>query len=219
VSTARHPKFFAPLKRRAAYSKKADGSFYSYRYYREHFQIEIVEDCAQRCVYCDSHEDEAGGREAMQLDHFRPYTRTGFENLENDPCNFHHACGRCNLLKSDKWPSTHATQPHDGIVGFIDPFTDDRSRYLVVNADGEIVPKIGPAPYLIRVLALNRRLLKLQRQQRIFRMLLNDYEAKNHSRWEAAACGNASEKELQEVAIEFAEYRRLRQLSSPNFKE
>ncbi len=181
--------FFPQLKRRAKYSIKANGQFYSYRHFRETFQHEVAEDCQSRCVYCDSPEVEAGGREQMQLDHFRPYTRRGFESLENDPHNFHHSCGRCNLLKSDKWPSTHPTEPHDGVVGFVDPFANDRREYFSVETDGELKPLQPPAKYLIRVLALNRPHLKLLRQRRICLAKLREYVAKNSPQWEKAAQG------------------------------
>lgn len=212
-------KFFQPLKRRASYAAKANGGSYAYRYFREHFQNEIAVDCVCRCVYCDSHEDEMGGREQMQIDHFRPYTRTGFEHLEDAPENFHHACVRCNALKSDKWPSTHPTAPHDGTVGFVDPFADDRRRYFKVADDGELVPLRSPAHYLIRVLALNRRHLKLLRLRRFYLGLLEKYEAENEPRWSAAARNeNISHQELARIALEFEEYRRLHRMASTGFK-
>lgn len=183
------PEFFPALKRRANYAAKSNGERYAYRYYRENFQHEIAEDCVSRCVYCDSHEDEMGGREQMQIDHFRPYTRAGFEHLEDAPENFHHACVRCNSLKSDKWPSTHPTEPHDGIVGFVDPFADDRRRYFKVADDGELVPLQHPAEYLIRVLALNRRHLKLLRLRRMLHSQLRTYFAENIARWEKSKRG------------------------------
>lgn len=204
--------FFPPLKRRANYASKSNGEFYAYRYFRENFQHEIAEDCVCRCVYCDSHESEMGGREQMQIDHFRPYTRKGFEHLENATKNFHHACVRCNSLKSDKWPSTNPNEPHDGIVGFVDPFADDRRRYFKVAEDGELVPLQPPAEYLIRVLALNRRHLKLLRLRRIYLSLLERYEAERLPRWEAALHGEGMT--LEELSREFAEYRRLHRLSS-----
>ena len=153
--------FFPLLKRRGSYSSKPDGGgFFAYRHFRKHFQHEIAEDCVCRCVYCDSHENEMGGREQMEIDHFRPYTRKGFEHLENNPCNFHHSCGRCNRLKSAKWPSTNPNQSHDGVVGFVDPFAEDRREYFSVESDGELKPLRPPSQYLIRVLALNRPHLK-----------------------------------------------------------
>lgn len=211
-AAATSSEFFPSLKRRTNYAAKSSGGRYAYRYYRENFQHEIAEDCLCRCVYCDSHEAEMGGREQMQIDHFRPYTRAGFEHLEDAPENFHHACVRCNSLKSDKWPSTHPTEPHDGTVGFVDPFADDRRRYFRVAEDGELVPLQHPAEYLIRVLALNRRHLKLLRLRRIYLGLLDEYAAERLPRWDAARRGEGMT--LEELADEFAEYRRLHRLSS-----
>jgi hypothetical protein len=67
--------------------------------------------------------------------------------------------------------------------------------------------------YLIRLLALNRPLLKLLRRRRIYEAELNGYEAANLARWEAAAAGQGTNS-AQAIAQEFAEYRRLRQLSA-----
>jgi hypothetical protein len=196
--------FFPSLRRRAKYSTKGDGQFYRYSYFRKIFQNEIAEDCLCKCVYCDSHENEMGGRDLMQIDHFRPYTRQGFEGLENDPHNFNHACGRCNLLKSDKWPSTHPTDPHDGVVGFIDPFADDRRLYFSVESDGELTPLRPPAKYLIRVLALNRPHLKLLRTRRIYQLKLRFFFAENLPRWEEAAQGKGkmTKEQLGKALIE-----------------
>ena len=168
------PGFFGPLQRRVKYSVKADATFYAYAYYRRHYQAEIAENCSERCVYCDSHEGEMGGREAMQLDHFRPYTRSGFEKLEDDPNNFHHSCARCNLLKSDWWESTDQNATHDGLIGFVDPFAEVRSDYFGVAGDGELLPKQHPAAYMIRLLALNRPHLKRLRERRALHAKLKE---------------------------------------------
>lgn len=213
VDAAALPEFFPPLKRRAKYTAKKNGGTYAYRYFREHFQNEIAEDCVCRCVYCDSHEDEMGGREQMQIDHFRPYTRAGFDHLEDSPENFHHACVRCNSLKSDKWPSKSPTEPHDGTVGFIDPFSDDRRRYFKVADDGELLPLRPPALYLIRVLALNRRHLKLLRLRRILNSQLRAYFAENSERWTKAARGEGG-MTLEEAGQALMECKRLFELCS-----
>jgi hypothetical protein len=208
------PDFFAPLKRRAKYSlKQAQGTetFYSYEYYRDHFRGEIAEDCACRCVYCDSHEMEVGGRESMELDHFRPWSRAEFKHLKDNPANFHHACGRCNRLKGAKWPSTHKTEPHDGKVGFIDPFVDDRRRYFRVNADGSLTCQQHPATYLVKLLQLDRPLLKLLRVRRILRQEVAAYIEKVLPEFEAAATGGGtlSRDQLASAGRKLCEYHRL----------
>lgn len=206
--------FFAPLKRRAAYTvnrtKKGD-KFYSYEYFREHLRDEIAEDCACRCVYCDSHEMHVGGRESMELDHFRPWSRPEFAHLKNDPANFHHACGRCNRLKGAAWPSTHETEPHDGTVGFVDPFTDDRRQYFDVRDDGTLVCKKHPATYIAKLLQLDRPLLKLLRLRRILRAELAAYVETMDLEMAAVTAGEGSLTPEQMAAAWFKvrEYQRL----------
>jgi hypothetical protein len=205
------PDFFAPIQRRSNYSTKRNGVFYRYEYYRENFRHEIADDCGGRCVYCDCHENEVGGRESMELDHFRPWSRKAFAHLRNDPTNFHHACGRCNRLKAAKWPSTIQAETHDGRVGFIDPFNDDRRRYFGVNSDGSLICHQPPAGYLVRVLALDRPLLKLLRVRRILRLELNAYIEMMLPEVKAVEAGGGTLSRRQ-VAAEFGrlcEYRRL----------
>lgn len=155
--------FFPTLKRQPKYSCKDDGSYYGYARYKE----EIASDCQRRCVYCDVHEDEVGGTEAMQLDHFRPYSLSGFAHLENDPNNLHYGCGRCNRWKSDKWPALGTSGTHDGTDGFIDPFAEDRLKYFKVHTDGRIEPVNPPARYMIKLLHLEREFLRKVRQRRL----------------------------------------------------
>ena len=157
--------FFPTLTRRGAYSVKANGSFYVYSYYK----AEIAEDCQHRCVYCDAKADEVGGHEAMQLDHFRPESFPEFEHLVNDPRNLHYACGRCNLWKSDWWPARGSNATHNGTEGFIDPFTENRQSFFLVNADGSISPLQAPARYMIRLLRLDREFLRKTRELRILK--------------------------------------------------
>jgi hypothetical protein len=205
------PEFFAPLKRRANYSKKSNGDFYSYEYYRENFRHEIADDCAGRCVYCDCHEHEVGGRESMELDHLRPWSRPEFAHLKNDPTNFNHACGRCNRLKGAKWPSSSQTKPHDGRVGFIDPFNDDRRLYFRVKDDGTLICLQPPSAYLVRILALNRPLLKLLRVRRILRLELTAYIEEMLPKVKAveAGSGTLDSHQLAAAFRKVCEYQRL----------
>ena len=154
--------FFPVLARREAYSVKANGNFYAYSHYR----AEVAEDCKHRCVYCDAHADDAGGAEAMQLDHFRPESFPEFTHLVNDPGNLHYACGRCHLWKSDCWPARGTDETHNGTEGFVNPFSEDRLHYFEVGLDGTIRALRPPAAYMIRLLRLDREYLRKLREYR-----------------------------------------------------
>jgi hypothetical protein len=162
--------FYPTLKRSGFYPTKNDGSYYSYRYYREH----IAKDCRHRCVYCDAKEDEVGGAESMQLDHFRPESFPEFENLINDPLNLHYACSRCNLWKLNNWPARGTPHTHDGTCGFVDPFVENRLDYFVVRSDGRIEPLRHPGKYVIGLLHLEREFMRKLREKRL---LLAEWQA------------------------------------------
>lgn len=162
--------FFGVLTRRARYQKHSvSGEHLAYAEYRE----VTAEDCKNRCVYCDSHEDTIGGREAMQLDHFRPWNKGFgsekerlFKHLKDDPTNLVHSCAVCNRFKAARWPTEDPSSPHDNEKGWVDPFAEKRSDYLVVDANGEVTPGKPLGVYLIKTLRLNRPLLQRQRELR-----------------------------------------------------
>ena len=114
--------FFPTLSRRCEYSKTRSGGYYAdYDRYRQ----EIREDCLGRCVYCDTHENETGGSESMELDHFRPQIYSEFAQLSNDPHNLLWACRGCNRLKWHHWPALGTEGTVNGEEGFIDPFKEN----------------------------------------------------------------------------------------------
>jgi uncharacterized protein (TIGR02646 family) len=152
--------FFPRIARRAAYSTKANGEHYE-DYHR--YDAEIAQDCQHRCVYCDITLEEDGG-EGMHVDHFRP--RKHFPHLGNDPANLVLACANCNLLKSAHWPMTDPDITHDGNVGFVDPFEEDRLTVFGVSTAGRIEAVKGPADYGIQLLQLNRPSRVAVRQRR-----------------------------------------------------
>ena len=155
--------FFPMLVRQGGYPRKADGSHYVYERYRSH----VADDCQRRCVYCDAKEDEVGGPEAMQLDHFRPDSFPEFQHLVNDPLNLHYACARCNLWKSNNWPARGTAHTHNGADGFVDPFEEDRLNYFSVAPDGQIEPIRPPANYIVGLLHLKREFLRKVREKRL----------------------------------------------------
>lgn len=175
------PNFFRSLSRRLEYSVRKDGTFYDYKKYRD----EIAEDCQFRCVYCDSHEDIIGGREAMELDHFRPWQKKfkpdgdrKFEHLQHEPSNLVHACGVCNGFKWSHWPTEDPDRCFDEEKGWIHPFDNIRADFLEVIESGAIVAKKAPAQYQITKLRLNRPLLKRQREFHMLFCVFSEIEKK-----------------------------------------
>ncbi len=162
---AHDPLSFPPIARRQNYLTTQRGTYYAdYQTYRQ----EIREDCLGRCVYCDSHENETGGQESMQLDHFRPKKYPEFDHLKNDPNNLVWACCGCNRLKSSHWPALGTPDTVSGVEGFIDPFQDNRRAYFDILPNGELQSLKPPAGYKIRLLALNR---PFKRRIREFRQI------------------------------------------------
>jgi len=156
--------FFPTLTRRSIYAQKTVGGYYQYGHYR----MEIREDCQNRCVYCDIHENECGGVDSMHLDHFRPQVH--FESLANDPNNLVWTCPGCNRLKSDHWPALGTRETYLGDEGFIDPFLVMRLDFFNVNEAGELHPIKPPAKYQLELLQLNRhsrKQIRLLRQTRL----------------------------------------------------
>ncbi|MFN8453312.1 MAG: HNH endonuclease signature motif containing protein [Anaerolineae bacterium] len=158
-----HELFFPRLIRRNQYRTTRSGEYYAdYSEYKQ----EIREDCLGRCVYCDCHENELGGPESMNLDHFRPKKYKDFEHLINDPHNLVWTCGGCNKLKLHHWPALGTIGTVLGENGFIDPFLENRLEYFEIRQDGELIPLKPPAAYMEKLLVLNRLTSKLRRQWR-----------------------------------------------------
>jgi len=183
------PTFFSPLKRRDGYeTNPTDGCFYAYAHYR----IVIAEDCGCRCVYCDCHEDSVGGREAMEIDHFRPWQKgfgqlkeKKFEHLKNERKNLVHACGSCNGFKWSHWPTEDPGRSYDHEKGWIEPFEECRADFLEVLNDCIVRARKPPGEYQIRKLRLNRPLLKRLRENRILKHRLESLLNCLKPKWQA----------------------------------
>jgi len=158
--------FFPRLSRRKQYTKTRNGRYYAdYTMYKQ----EIREDCLGRCVYCDSHENETGGAESMDLDHFRPKKYAEFAHLTNDPHNLVWACRGCNRFKGSHWPAIGTEGTVKGEEGFIDPFAENRLDYFQVFPGGKVDSIKPPGNYIIKLLALNRFSRKRLRELRIIK--------------------------------------------------
>jgi len=146
------------------------GPVAKYRDYKSHLQPLF----RSRCAYCISHEDVMGGYDAMEVDHFRPKQCIEFQHLEKEWGNLYYACRRCNLHKSNHWPTSD--EEADGLR-FIDPCEDDPDDHLRLtrhpqNGDVCWLRALTPAgQYTIEKIRLNRKQLidmrrALARQER-----------------------------------------------------
>jgi hypothetical protein len=154
--------FFPILPARSNYQKNRYDQYHAdYTVYRE----AVRRDCLGRCIYCDIHENENGGKANMNLDHFRPKGK--FPDLHSNPNNLHWSCAECNNLKSDHWPAESPDSTIKDEQGFVDPFTENRKDYFKVAPNGDLVPLKAPATYKIELLALNRKCRKLVRENRL----------------------------------------------------
>jgi hypothetical protein len=153
---------FFPQVARSVYEKKETGAYYHYRHYHE----VISSDCKRRCVYCDISLSE-NGHEGLHLDHFRPQDM--FPGLKNDPNNLVTSCSKCNGKKLNHWPMSVSDPSHNDLFGFLDPFSCNRADFFSVQPDGNLFAIKGPAPYIIRLLDLNRASRRKVRFSRILR--------------------------------------------------
>jgi len=176
--------------------KKPCGNYYAYSKYRS----AIAEDCGCRCSYCDNHEDVIGGREATNLDHFRPWNKSFgsqgdklFKHLKNDPYNLLHSCRPCNGFKLDCWPTEDPDVAFDGEKGWLNPFDVDRREYFLVDPDGTLKALKKPAEYQIKKLRLNRPLMKRLRQQGYLKGRLITLMEQFESKWIRVSEGGGDE--------------------------
>lgn len=76
-------------------------------------------------------------RERFHIDHFVPKSLD--KERENDYYNLVLACPKCNLSKSDKWPTKDKNRPHNEKEGFVDPVSDEYDQHMQRDKDGFVV--------------------------------------------------------------------------------
>lgn len=86
----------------------------------------LIEDFGNMCGYCGKNSDIM--KERFHIDHFVPQSLDS--DRKNDYYNLVLACPKCNLTKSNKWPTKDKDVPNDGIIGFVDPATDEYDFHL-----------------------------------------------------------------------------------------
>lgn len=116
------------------------------------------------CEYCGVDESDSGGE--LTIDHYQPTARGGTDHIEN----LIYSCPRCNLYKSDFWPTGQ------GSAELGNPRRERRHAHMLMLADGSLYPITRTGQFTVERLRLNRsplvayRLRKMERAE--FRRIL-----------------------------------------------
>ena len=94
----------------------------------------LREDFGNMCGYCGKNSDVMNER--FHIDHFVPKSLD--PDREHDYYNLVLSCPKCNLTKSNKWPTDDKNIANDGVVGFVDPATEEYNTHMKRNEEGFI---------------------------------------------------------------------------------
>lgn len=114
---------------------------------------QIEEDFYYLCGYCGKNGKVL--HQKFHLDHFVPKNLD--KSREKDYYNLILACPRCNLSKSDKWPTKDPNKPHNGECGFVDPAEPEFDEHLERNEKGYVVGKTSVGNSMCDMLHLDIR--------------------------------------------------------------
>jgi hypothetical protein len=110
-----------------------------------------------RCGYCGVREEEAGSE--LEIDHFKPRSVGGGENLEN----LVYCCTTCNRLKGDFWPVSGSPTYRR----LLHPQSDDLTAHAREETDGRLTALTEIGAFHLDRLRLNRAPLMALRRARL----------------------------------------------------
>lgn len=114
---------------------------------------QLEEDFHFLCGYCGK--DGRVMHQKFHIDHFVP--KSIDRERENDYYNLVLACPKCNLAKSDKWPTKDRCRPNDGTRGFVDPATSEFDDNVKRVKSGYVVGKTDVGRNMCEMLHLDIR--------------------------------------------------------------
>lgn len=136
-----------------------DRGLRDWRGYREFTR----EDFRQCCAYCFRHENEAGGRESFDQDHFIP--RSVAPERTTDYANLYWCCRGCNGSKSDHWPTSEQLVRGER---FCDSCEADPMDNDYIEDQDHMLREVTPkGRFTITHIRLNRDALRSWRRWRI----------------------------------------------------
>lgn len=133
---------------------------------------QIEQDFFYLCGYCGKNGNVL--HQKFHLDHFVPKTLD--KSREKDYYNLVLSCPRCNLSKSDKWPTGNSTQPHNGESGFVDPASAEFDEHLERNDKGYVTGKTSVGKSMCNMLHLDIRRTDLYWNAAQLRIQLKELE-------------------------------------------
>lgn len=113
----------------------------------------LQEDFHDMCGYCGKNCKVMA--EKFHIDHFVPKSLDC--TRKNDYYNLVFACAKCNLSKSNKWPTEDISKPNDGMKGFVDPASEEFDQHMERNAQGYVVGKTTLGRNMCKELHLDMR--------------------------------------------------------------
>lgn len=117
----------------------------------------LEEDFGGLCGYCGK--NGIGLREGFHVDHFVP--QRWDKDRVRDYSNFVWSCPKCNLIKSDQWPTQDKAVPYQDNIGFIDPASAEFDQHLLRNQEGRIEGKTELGKQMCRLLNFHLRRTEL----------------------------------------------------------
>lgn len=133
---------------------------------------QLEQDFYYLCGYCGKNGNVL--HQKFHLDHFIPKSLD--KSREKDYYNLVLACPRCNLSKSDKWPTEDIARPHNGECGFVDPADPEFDEHLERNDKGYVVGKTAVGNSMCNMLHLDIRRTDLYWNAAQLRMQLKELE-------------------------------------------
>ena len=94
----------------------------------------LLEDFHNMCGYCGK--NSVIMKEKFHIDHFIP--KSFAPEKKEDYNNLVLACPKCNLTKSNKWPTGDKAVANNGEIGFVDPATDAYDYHMERDEHGYI---------------------------------------------------------------------------------
>jgi len=110
----------------------------------EGIRLQVRQEAHFACEFCGVTETDTGGE--LTVDHFRPQTKGGTDDLDN----LLYSCHRCNQYKADYWPA----RPDDPVLW--NPRQEPLETHLLILTDGMLYPVTPTGAFTLKRLRLNR---------------------------------------------------------------